>query len=512
MTKAFEASIPLSDKCVWIIDDDIPLGEAGLDDDDLLLGKRPIDRGTLRVLLDFDGWSDGYVRELCEQLVYNAQEVLAFTQPEAAIGYLRDGIAIPDVIVYDLRYERYSHLTQEKVLEYLEYILERCVSIVQVYTKQSLAETNRDLQELYNKFSTRLVPSQNKEETNAERLSSVIAERLQDSLSAWMAKEIRKSSLDAIEKVLVKIDDLPLDVAFKMLAGEKDFLQEQELVELLSTKISEALESSIEVNKVFEQYVTKKGIPHDQVPGVVQEVVSLLVSRVREHIQSDGSLFNTIGSVSQAVQHGSSNIDNEQVKQTVQDFFAFRIYAQPNDDLVRTGDIIFFQEDQTVSNSPDLYLILTPACDLVKFWKSTRGSITIVKMYPLITGKGIERASSYGNSEFKPSGSITANHPPMILPSIPLEKNEWKDYALFAYEIRTIDLKDAELMKAGKRNKSVRKPLTYSKLDGKIKRICRISEPFLTGILTELQHALFRFGIPDYPTEELDRLKRLFKG
>ena len=37
----------LADKNVWIIDDDIPIARAKFKDDDLISGKRPIDRGSL---------------------------------------------------------------------------------------------------------------------------------------------------------------------------------------------------------------------------------------------------------------------------------------------------------------------------------------------------------------------------------------------------------------------------------------------------------------------------------
>ena len=49
-------------------------------------------------------------------------------------------------------------------------------------------------------------------------------------------------------------------------------------------------------------------------------------------------------------------------------------------------------------------------------------------------------------------------------------------------------------------------------LDLEVKRHCKVSEPFLHGILSEISNKIFRVGIPDFPHEEINRLKEYLKN
>jgi hypothetical protein len=286
-----------------------------------------------------------------------------------------------------------------------------------------------------------------------------------------------------------------------MLAS-KDVPKGSELVGLLSVKMSEVLESSRGIARVVEDWAEAKGIPKGQVPRCVREVVDLLAANVRRHIQRDGSLMEEVRSTLEALD-SSDGSERQEPDETVQEFFAFRLYHRPGDDLVRTGDIVLWQQTDEPEDPPsELYFVVTPPCDLERFWKKTRGCLTLARMYAVDSEDGTKRMRLYQGGKFRLSGSITATHP-MVLPSVMLADDKSADYALFAYEIRSINLEKKE----SRPNES---PLTYPDLADsglELRRLCAVSEPFLTGILDKLSATLFDTGVPDYPEAEKRRLK-----
>jgi len=497
MSELAEAGSILASKNVWIIDDDIPIAHAKFKNDDLISGKRPIDRGSLLALLAYVEWADTPVKALCEQLINQAKSVTAFTQPAAALHYLEQGAQIPDVVVYDLVYATLP--TGGTSIDSLQKILDRCVCVVQIYTQEPSDEFPATLNDLVKKYDWRVGKPLQKVDTDAQTLANLLDTQLQKSLSARLASTIRQSSSKAIEEVLVKIDGLPVDVTLRLLTSQLDSPEESELVEMLSVKVTEALESSKSIEDAVRQYILKKGIAAEESAGIAQEIVALLIAHTREKVSEDG-LFDQVRIAWESAKQGTTPTDNDAAKKIIKQFFAFRLYSRPSDDIVRTGDVIALSPENTDdSNSNELFLILTPQCDLAKFWKKTRGSLTYARMLPIDNG-GKDRLLGSGNQRYEVGNSITANLP-MVLPSIPASENEYIDYVLFPHEITVKILEN--------NNDSMVRSLRYSELGNSTTRKCRISEPFLAGILAEVESTLFRLGIPDYPKEEKARIKKL---
>jgi hypothetical protein len=377
-----EEQVPLSEKSIWIVDDDIPIYAAKFDNDDMLDGSRPIDRGALLSLLmiDDDYWADKAVLELCKELVKEKGDIKAFLWPTGPVEYLRKGGKAPDIIIFDMDYQAMKD--KEKVLEYLEIILKSCISVVQIYTKESLEEIAPDLEPLTKKYSTRLQAPKLKTATNAKSLEEIVFKKLESSLSAHLATNIRRLSSIAIENVLVEIDNLPIDVAIRLLAGGEDEMQDVELVELLSTKVGDYLKSSLDLADAIKQYGKRLGVSPDSEKQFVDETTELFATVVRNRIQYDKWLYEAIRTTNQLAK---GNETDDDTKRIVKEFFAFRVYDQPGDDWVRTGDIVSLGNYNKAEREehPDLYLILTPACDLAHFWSKTRGVLTLAKMHPL---------------------------------------------------------------------------------------------------------------------------------
>ncbi len=513
MNAHIENQTTLSNRSVWIIDDDIPLQAAEFQKDDMLQGIRPIDRGTLLYLLSkADDWEDPYVMELCNEMVNVAGEVKAFLLPPVAIDYLRKGAKAPDVIIFDMKYRNLAD--KSKILENLKIILNECISIIQVYTKETPEEAKADLEPLGSDFKNRLQQPLNKKDINANLLADKLSQYLKTSLSTQLATNIRRLSTIAIENALVRIDRLPLNVAISLLAGEdEESLSDLELVELLSVKVADYLKSSDELASAIREYAQQSKVPPEKEKTFVDESVELFATAVRNRIQTDKWLYEAIKLAKQA---SEKYVPTEETKELVQEFFAYRLYDHPKDEIVRTGDIVSKHADNAPDNVNDLFIVITPPCDLDKFWLKTRGILTLAKLHPFTKEIGIKKWTDYTNS--KPSGihSITNAQNPLVFPSLPVSDNERADYILFVHELIEYNFDGTSLWKPEDQiPKKARfsRPLTYSELRAfyeDIKRICRISEPFLSGVLGAFREHLFRTGVPDFPSDEKTRLMGLF--
>ncbi|MCJ7532393.1 MAG: hypothetical protein MUO64_15355 [Anaerolineales bacterium] len=516
MSVETEINSILKSKHLWIIDDDIPIELLDYENDDMKSGERPIDRGTLMGLLQNDKWEDSNVKTLVDELVNKAENVTAFTQPVAALNFLNLGRTIPDGIVFDLKYR----LTMPKTsTEYLEEILEKCVSVVQVYTEESADTANRELEKLRSKYSSRLEEPISKSDTDAGILALALDGKIKNSLSAQFAGTIRRLTAQAVENILVKIDDLPLNVAVKLLAGEPEMPNEADIVEFLSIKVGEVIESNRDLSDAVKQYAIKyKNISEDKVNKFVEEMVNLLAANVRERILYNGWMYKVLQSAWKNAGQVENAEQGEMASEIVKNFFAFRLYDRPSDDLVRTGDIVRLAKAKSTTPTSDrhiLHIIITPPCDLSHFWKKTRGVLSLVRLYPMTRKLGLKKMREYTNDKLKNVTSVTARNP-MILPSIPLSDNNCCDYMLYKHDVCFKGFNGTALFKPeeGMRKEArFNRNLTYSELSElgtELIRICRISEPFLTGILDDLKGSLFRSGVPEFPEQEVGRFNKLF--
>ena len=285
-------SVSLLDKDVWLVDDDIPVEQAEFEHADMVLGIRPIDRSALLSLLKIPNWNDARVKFLCEELTQKAGNVTAFTSPLFVANHLDRGAKRPDVIVYDLRHRT---VKPQEVQKALKEILEKCVCVVQVYTQEPEDQANREIQDLIIRFPNRLAPPQNKS-LDATELTKLLEQYLQSSLSAGLASTLRRLALSSVENVLLHIDNLPIAIAITLLAGEEE-PEEGDLIELISVKVSESINTSPDLVDAVNKYAIAKGVPQSKVSDFVQEISFILASHLKEYIRNNGGLINEVRSV-----------------------------------------------------------------------------------------------------------------------------------------------------------------------------------------------------------------------
>jgi hypothetical protein len=501
---------PLGDVTVWIVDDGIPIQEADFEKDDMLSGARPIDRTALRSLLPRESWQGTPLMALCRQLIDQAQDVRAFLQPAAARAHLDSGAPVPDIVVFDLVYGAQS--SKANALQHLESILAAHACCVQVYTDKSAEEATGDIADLAGRYPSRLSPPLNKAETDAAHLALVIADRLKTSLSSRLAKGIRYQASAAIEKVLVSIDNLPLKEALKVLAGEPEAPGEEDLLELISTKVGEALLDRGDLTKTIADFANERGLSHGDSAAFAGDIVAVLTSHIREGLRGGGSLIAELrGAWAEAANAKEVEAAPGRAEEVARRFVSFRLYASPNDTLVRTGDIVEVPSliDPRGAKS-DLFLVITPACDIEHFWRRTRGILTLARL-EAVDPSHLDPPFRF---DFKPPSdvsSITARKP-IILPTVATSQGTTQDYALFFHQIAALRLDRAKPADNGKVLQAANGPLTYAELDKAVTRVCRLSEPFLSGVLSKIEAELFRVGVPDFPMAERDRLKKVLKG
>lgn len=490
---------------IWVIDDDIPLQSIGINADLMLSGAEPIGQSILQELVDNVEWKDKPLQELCREVAEKADSVAAFLRPQAALAHLRRGAQLPDVVVFDLSY---VGIPPEDVARSLRSLLAEFLCVVQVYTNEGEGEATRQIEKFFGTYPSRLEPPRNKSETNAEVLSETMAQHVANSLSVRIAKRIRSATMSAVEQLLVRIDDLPLRVALQSLAGRSDLPSEEEFLEMLSVKVAEALDTDDDLASTVHEFALEKGVSEENSNELTRGIVSLVVSHVREGIRGNGQLIAQLESAWEAA--SSEGKDKAAINDAaVQSFITFQLYGLPSDDIVRMGDIVELPERNTDGDSnSSLYLVITAACDLDRFLKSTRGSLTVAKLYKL-DEDGRPRVNSYGNDPQKP-GSITSRHP-MIFPTVPIADGEFADYVLFAHEISDLLIEVPDLVGVGKGNKQVKRPLKYSDMNDRMVRMCRLSEPYLSGVLSQIRAVLFRVGVPDFPEVERARLEQALK-
>jgi len=232
--------------------------------------------------------------------------------------------------------------------------------------------------------------------------------------------------------------------------------------------------------------VSKGGIAA-MVQGESDNLVQLVLSKVRDEIGSSDSA--ALDAIVAAQPDGESSVELRRL-------MSVWYYYFPSDDLVRRGDLI------EVDGS--LGLVVTPACDLVKFPKKAGRRLTWIKVVQL-DGQGITDLRASGLELNDVGNSIIAAHGRagealVVLPNVPVAPNSREgvaDYVALchAWENRPIV-------------RAVGGELTYDRLDGIVRR-CALADPFASAVVARVTSVIASPGTPDLPKGEVARLRKL---
>lgn len=221
--------------------------------------------------------------------------------------------------------------------------------------------------------------------------------------------------------------------------------------------------------------------------GRPENLVHLVLSRVRDELGADAS--DILADVPAATGEQAST---EPLRRLMSAWY----YFFPSDNRVRRGDLVEIEDG--------LGLVVTPACDLVKFPKKAGSRITWLRCVPL-DGGGLAQLQNAGYRFDDVGNSIIAGHGKagealIVLPNVPVEPGQrgtLADYVLLCHAWGSKLIDDAPGGVA-----------TYDHLGG-LKRRCTLADPFAGAVAARITAVISSPGTPDLPSGERSRLKQI---
>ncbi len=438
--------------CVCILDDKLPAHHFQNEMDETKL----LNENNIRFLLnDESKWEDTNLLELTKKIISeNTYSVFGFKTPSFYLNYLAENIFTPDIIIFDWDVGTTDDDQENNLLE----ILQNTYCLVAVYTDNikenidTILKTKK-FEDYYNSRLFSLVKSDN---DSYELLQKEINDRLERNFSFKYCNELKQKTLDSLNNVLSNLGRLS-----------------------------------------FEQFISQFG---EKVGNNKREISSLdlaeiISEKARSKLISIG--FSDLPSV-----NWDDKIDNELLKK----IWAFRLYHQPEDDIVRKGDIISFK------GNGQLFLVISSDCHLNKFWQKNLGFLSVIPLYKSSDDKIINRLKNYTKSGTRNNFSISSIINPKqienitFLPGLFQNNGEMEDYILSPKEVTSFEVKKPQKV-------DTKSPLKYSQLeqfDGVGRK--RISEPFLTPLIQFSLKNITDLGVADFSPSLQRHLAGLIKG
>lgn len=467
---------------IWLIDDSIPivfLGEDGLHISDNAL---PIRSDFLRMLVNGsdENWSEPNVKELVEEILRDEEIIpTGFLHPTACLKYLKLGGVPPDLVIFDWEYT--SGADQEHEV-WLREILESGFTFIQIYTHKSPDEIEEQIKSIQEEFTPQLLGVSSKT-IQPNDLITTIKGTIDGTLAGEIISQIKKVTSEAIGRALREFAQIDKQI---LTNSENDVGKSQELLaHLLEREIGVSGEDT-----------------DDSILGAVALSGACVLG---ETIRDSQGIRNCITAIIEAAPSVQSTDNQNFYRQ----FQSYQIYTKHKTDRVIRGDIVQF-DDETVG------LIITPPCNLARFAKKTRNTLTYIPMYECNSEGWAELANGHttpAGNEYRWNGNDKMKNSMcdpwrigsegiFVLSSVPFGKNNipFKDYFILSSRI--------EYKKIGI---SVSESLLYSQLKTQfgIDRLGTLSDSYLNSLLWAVGQALFSPGTKDYMTAEQNRLQAI---
>ena len=433
---------------VCIIDDDFPTKDATVIEfdfkDDSMLNSTEIKLMSSKV----ENWNDVNLKSLVRALSGDDTHwnLFAFKAPEFFINHIENDIIALDVIVFDYDYP--GARDQENSIENLLFeILNNTYCLIYIF---SGAEKQHEIEEMMQKekfavFCGRLSYLSKTTVNSVETLVGQINERKDNNFSFKFGNKLTKDAFDSINKILVEL-------------------------------------GKVTTNQTVNYFKITNDTKRD--------LIDFIGERYKNHMAD--FQFEELNNIEQ-------NYEGEVNEELAKDLWSYRLYhysSNNNDNIVRKGDIIEKEEN--------LYLVISADCELAYFWKKNYGHINMVPLYKMYNGndelkKKLTNTKSPGDIKNSfTQNSITnkingISDGPLIFPFIK-RQDQRNNYLCFPKELVSVKVDEPELSKKDLGNE----PLKYSTFRG-YNKICSVSEPFLTPIITHLLNSIFGYGSPDYP-------------
>ncbi|MBF0319895.1 MAG: hypothetical protein HQL01_08870 [Nitrospirae bacterium] len=476
---------------ICFIDDEI-IAPEGMD-----IGR--LNAAILKYSLKALSWPSPEVKNLVEKLVNDADNwtVSAFTNPNIYLNAVEDEGYSPEIIIYDWEYP----VVVDSPIKILEEILQKTYAAVYIYSntdhKILIDAALRDTT-LHTYIDKRLFILM-KTEGSPDELVKKATELSTSNFSFKFGKLLRLTTIEAINSILVEFGKHDIDFIRNLVVLSEHVKQETVLKEMISTKIMHKLTES---GDLLNALITEGGLTEEAASTVYEIIKGKLSAKLSELVLQD---------IPQKEKDNNNENDNKKAEpETLKKLWSLRLYYKPSDRLVRSGDIVKMSTDSS------LYMVITPNCDLSKFWTKCFGYINLVKLYDIkddkdciieyLIHKMTTKKANETYESLKLGQSLTAkninNFPegPFILPFV--TAGDRLQYLMgFPKELSSYKVNHP----TGKDEKPVK--LSYEQWV-EAKRLCTIGEPFVSPLISHCLSSVAGHGTPDYP----DNLKNAIQN
>lgn len=482
---------------ICFIDDSIPANKV-----QTINETERLNGANIRMLLE-NGvvWDEDAVRELASRLAVDPGNwsISAFTNPAFYLNAIQEGTYRPEIIIYDWEYAAGAEDSATNLIE----ILESTYAVVWIYSSgdhEALIDAALEETELSRYAGKRLFKLMKDADGSVQNLLTRAQQFYSNNFSYKFGKILRNKSILALDKVLVQLGSHDLDRSLPLILSEGT--EETDIKGFLTEKIKHYLMEDV---ALYSEVKNGTGFDDESVNELITTMVSSIVEKISTHNIDLSDVPRNI----------AIDEDNRDAALAI---WSLRLYYTPSDQVVRKGDIIRGDDN-------NYYIIITPDCDLVTFWKNNFGYINLIPLYDFKDrAEYIKGLIGLVNGEAKVKticekiriGSSLTNHKfsdmPQSLFICPLINigGDYHNFIGFPKEIKSVSIAPRALV--GAEEPSVRRKhrILYDDFLG-FNRIATISEPFLSALIQHCINKISGYGVPDYPSALQERLSEEIK-
>ena len=427
-----------------------------------------------------DDWGDADLRSFIDA-VKDDYIISGFKNHQFFFNYSEDILFSPDIVIFDWDMGDGGQDSSDNLLK----LLSTTYCLVAIFTgEDTQGGVSQEIKKpKFEKYNHRCFLIKKYDSDSANALKTEIKKREKD-FSFEFGNEFRKASLAALNNILVELGKVTSDELnqYFNIEDENDlrgFIAEKHsaLFSLNETKLSfqrgkyKWADSLLHmVRKKFERVLTSLNIPC--VDGGTQP-------QIKEDI--------------------------------LERLWSYRLYHkyQDSDKKVRKGDIIHDADG-------NYYLIINSDCHLPRLWTKNLGFVNVIplhrvdnsnenlKMILNLTKNGETRDyKQHSFSETMKSFSEGA----FCMPFIQVKDNQYETFLFFAKTITSIQVATPPI----NNDENLKTKIFTYDLFGEYSRICTLSEPFLTPIISNILSTIAGHGCPDYSDATKNLLDKKIK-
>lgn len=415
-------------------------------------------------------WTDVIVKNLCSLLISKDWFVYGFSHPNHLLEKLEDDSSMgPAIIIYDWDYPDANLENENKLKE----ILSNYPVYIFIYTGCDKTDTIRNLiySEDFHLYKRRIsiLEKNINGESSVDKLTSFLNDLIQQDFSFKFGSNMRKILLKGIDKTLSNFSSMNISNVLKLLNGEQNEDLSKEIKRMLADKIISYIKTSKDVNNIMKELTSDIKI--------INEIKNILSSKIENNIISTALIIDKSST--------NDECNSDEAKTLMREIWAYRLYNNPTDNVVRTGDII---RKKGSANYNSLYIIITDNCSLTRFKSKTAGLLNTIELKPLKSFCQDEIKAKNITSLTNTTGFSKTNGRPLLLPYINLNKKH-VDYILYMQNHKCIQVEVD--------NYNEKDPLLYDdKFEYEI--VCSISSEFLHPLIGTIINNLYGWGCEDY--------------